>query len=363
MTRLLLSIAGFVFAVAIARADRLVHVAGGSGPDGAPATEASVVQPFGVDFGADGTIYIVEMRGGERLRAIDAKGNLITVAGKFNVHGYSGDGGPAIEATFNGMHNLAVGGDGHVYLADTWNNCVRAFDPATGKARLFKGKPTPLPPGADKAKPNAEFGGVFCVAFEPTGKTLYICDLDRKRIFKADRETGAMTLVAGNGKGGKPQDGQPAVEQPLSDPRAVAADRKGNVYILERNAHQLRVVGSDGAIRTVAGSGAKGTAGLGGPALAAQMSGPKHISIDKDDSVLIADAENHRILRYVPGKETIELIAGTGRKGKSGVDGDPKQAEFNRPHGIVVHPPTGDLYISDSDNNRVLKIVREPNSN
>src|SRR5207244_2987568 len=117
----------------------------GDGPDGSPAPKAKLVQPFGVDFGADGTIYIVEMGGGERLRKVDAGGNLVTVAGTLKTKGYSGDGGPGLKATFNGMHSLAVGSDGNVYLADTWNNCVRVYDPKTGIVSLVQGKPVPPP--------------------------------------------------------------------------------------------------------------------------------------------------------------------------------------------------------------------------
>lgn len=344
---------------AFARADKLVLVAGGNGPDGSPAAGSQLVHPFGVDFGADGTIYIIEMSGGERLRAIDAKGNLITLAGTLKNKGYSGDGGSGKDATFNGMHSLAVGPDGKVYLADTWNNCVRAFDPKTGTVNLVKGKPIPLAAGTRQPPPNTELGGVYCIAADPNGKFLFVCDLDRKKIFKIEYATGTMTLLAGNGQKGAPKENGDAATEPLVDPRAVAADANGNVYILERGGNALRVVSPEGKIRTVAGSGKKGTAGVGGPALQVQMSGPKHISIDRDNSVLIADTDNHRILRYVPGKEVVELVAGTGKVGTAGVGGDPKQAEFNQPHGIIVHPKTGDLYISDANNHRVLKIVRE----
>ena len=79
------------------------------------------------------------------------------------------------------------------------------------------------------------------------------------------------------------------------------------------------------------------------------MNGPKHLCIDRDGTVLIADTENHRIRRYVPGKETLELVAGTGKKGTAGVGGDPLKPEFNQPHGVIVHPKTGDIYISDSE--------------
>ena len=94
--------------------------------------------------------------------------------------------------------------------------------------------------------------------------------------------------------------------------------------------------------------------------IAALMRTPRSLGIiaDTDGNVLIADTENHQIRRYVPGKEIMELVAGKGTKGKGGVDGDPKQVEMARPHGVSVHPKTGEMYIADSDNNRVLKIVK-----
>jgi DNA-binding beta-propeller fold protein YncE len=81
--------------------------------------------------------------------------------------------------------------------------------------------------------------------------------------------------------------------------------------------------------------------------------------VDKDDTVLIADAEAHLVRRYVPATGKIERVAGTGKKGSAGVGGDPRQCELSRPHGVTIHPQTGELYITDSYNNRVLKITRQ----
>ena len=340
-----------------ASADKLVLVAGGGGgPDGTETTKAKLIQPFGVDFAPSGT-YIVEMAKGERLRKLDDKGNLVTLAGSEGVKGKDGDGGDGAKATFNGMHSLAVGPDGCVYLADTWNNRVRKYDPAAGTVTAFAGTGDKGFAGDGGPAKDAKFGGVFCVSFDPGRENLYITDLDNRRIRKVELKTGVVATVAGSGAKGVPKDGEDAAKQPLVDPRAHAVDKDGNLWILERGGHALRVVDAKGHIRTVAGTG---KAGMGtGKALEAAMNGPKHLSIDRDGTVLIADTENHRIVRYDPKAETITAVAGTGKKGSGGIGGDPLKAEFNQPHGVIAHPKTGEIYISDAANGRVLKIVRE----
>lgn len=338
-------------------ADTITLVAGGgNGPDGAEANTAKLLQPFGVDFDARGTTYIVEMAKGERLRAVTG-GKLVTLAGTEGKKGDQGDGGPAAQATFNGMHSLAVGPGGTVYLADTWNNRVRVFDPEAGTVKAFAGTGTKGFSGDGGPAKDAKFGGVFCVAFDPAQKNLYVTDLDNRRIRKIDMKTQTVTTAAGNGEKGVPKDGENARTQPLVDPRAHAVDKDGNLWVLERGGHALRVVDPKGTIRTVAGTG---KAGRGtGKALEAAMNGPKHLCVDKDGTVLIADTENHRVVRFDPKAGTLTAVAGTGKKGNSLGGGDPLKAEFNQPHGVTVHPKTGDIYISDANNGRVLKITRE----
>ena len=171
------------------RADKLVLVAGGGElGDGHDATKAKLIQPFGVDFHTDGGILIVEMAKGERLRVVTDSGKLHTLAGTLGVKGNDGDGVSALQGktTFNGMHSLAVGPGGDVYLADTWNNRVRVYVPKSGVVRTFAGTGEKGFAGDGGPVEKARFGGVYCVAFDPEKKNLFITDLDNRRIRKVD---------------------------------------------------------------------------------------------------------------------------------------------------------------------------------
>jgi DNA-binding beta-propeller fold protein YncE len=344
----------FAISVTTASAAKIVLVAGGgNGGDGSPALQAKVITPFACDFDSKGTLVFVEMEKGERVRSLDAAGNIVTLAGT-GAKGNTGDDGPAKLATFNGMHGLAITKDDAIYLADTWNNRVRVIQKDRIQAFAGTGKKGVGIVSVEARL--AEFGGIFAIAATLDRTSLIITDLDNRALYSIDPQARVITPkhVAGNGKKGLPSEGKAATQQPLVDPRAAAMDGYGNVYILERSGHALRMVNRLGNIVTVAGTGKAGNSV--GKALESQMNGPKHLCIDKDNSVIIADAENHRILRYDPIQKTIAVIAGTGKKGAAGVGGDPLACELNRPHGVAVHPTTGELFIVDSYNDRILKI-------
>jgi len=337
-----------------ASAQKLVLVAGGgTGSSGSKATDVKLGEVFGAQFDPAGNLWVIEYT--NRLWKIDPAGTITLAAGD-GTKGNKGDGGPATAAQLNVPHSIAIDAKtGDVYIGDTGNYSVRKIDARTGVISTFAGTGKKGKDGNGGPAASATFGGLYCIQFDPKCEQLVLTDLDHKQIRVIDMKTGIVTLAAGSGEKGVPADGTDAKTAPLADPRAAAMDANGNLYILERGGNALRVVTPDGKIRTIAGTGKKGSDGDGGPALQAQFNGPKHISMDADGNVLIADAENHLVRKYDIKTQKIERIAGTGKPGTAGLGGDPKQAELKRPHGIY-QAPDGKLYISDSYNGRVLKI-------
>jgi DNA-binding beta-propeller fold protein YncE len=338
-----------------ASAGRLELVAGRTGGTSVTPGDAQITSPFGVAFDDRGTLYFVEMLG-HRVRKIGRDGLVTTLAGTGR-EGNGGDAGLAIRAEFNGPHSLAVTTSGDIYVADTWNNRVRKIDGRTGVITVVAGTGRKGFSGDGGPATEADFGGIYCIALDEGGQTIDLADLDNRRVRRVNLRTGIVATVAGNGNKGVPSDGDDAHSAPLVDPRAVALAGHGSLYILERGGHALRVVDRSGKIRTVAGTGKAGNAGDGGDARRATLNQPKHLCVDAAGNVLIADSENHRIRIYRPDDGTIHGLAGNGRKGSSGIGGPPGEAELDQPHGVTVGPG-GMIYISDSNNNRILRIAR-----
>jgi DNA-binding beta-propeller fold protein YncE len=291
-------------------AARIELVAGGGAKvQDAPATECALLEPFGVEFNPAGEMVIVEMTKGQRVLKVDRQG-MLRVIGGTGAKGYSGDGGSATAATFNGIHNLAIEADGDLLLSDSFNHTLRKVDHATGVVTTLAGNGASGFAGDGGPAKAAQFSTLIHIALDPAGKNLYGADIGNKRVRRIDLAKGTIETVAGNGKSGVPPDGADAMSAPLADPRAAVADGAGGFYILERNGNALRHVDAAGKIR-----------------------------------------------RYTPRDGKITRVAGTGKRGAAGVGGDPLQCELARPHGVTI-APDGTLYITDSYNDRILRIVR-----
>lgn len=307
-------------------------------PDQSPLTN-----PFGIDFDANDNMYVVELAGG-RIHQIDPAGRITHFSGDGS-KSYSGDGGPAKDAKYNGMHNCAITHDDQLLIADSWNHCVRRIELGSKQTETLIGTGVAGFGGDDGPASDATFNFVMCIALNDDKTVLHIVDLKNRRVRDVDLASGVVSTVAGNGKKGIPDDGTRAADSPLVDPRAAASDANDNLYILERGGHALRVVRPNGTIQTVAGNGQKGY--RDGVALQAQFGAPKHLCVDDLGRVYIADDLNGAIRRYDPTAGQVETVLGQG-------NGD-RRIRLLHPHGVAIHNDA--LYVVDSGNHRILRIL------
>ncbi|MFK8113420.1 MAG: hypothetical protein AB8B91_14545 [Rubripirellula sp.] len=305
--------------------------------------ESSLENPFGIDFDSKGNLFVVELGGG-RVHQIDPAGVQTQIAGDGS-KSYQGDGGPAKQATFNGMHNCAITNDDQLLIADSWNHCVRRIDLKSGTIETVFGTGEEGFSGDKGDAKQAKFNFVMCISLNHAKEVLHIIDLKNRRVRNVDLKSGRVDTVAGNGDEGSPKNGDQAAASPLVDPRAVASDSQGNLYILERRGNALRVVRPDGTIHTCAGTGKRGH--MDGEASQAQFGSPKHICVDDQDNVYVADDVNGAIRKYDPRTEQVSTVLGRGI-------GHPK-IKLSHPHGVCFRD--GSLYVLDSGNHRILRLT------
>ena len=331
----------------------------GDDGDGGPATGAQLSSPLGVAVDGAGNLYIADWLN-HRIRKVDAAGVISTVAGD-GTEGFGGDGGPAVAAQLYRPEGVAVDGAGNLYIADSSNNRIRKVD-AGEVISTVAGDGTYGYGGDGGPAVAAQLRGPSGVAVDGAGN-LYIADEFNHRIRKVDA-AGVISTVAGDGTrgygfGGYGGDGGPATAAQLSSPEGVAADGAGNLYIADRFNHRIRKVDAGGVISTVAGDGTRGYGGDGGPAVAAQLRGPSGVAVDGAGNLYIADYFNNRI-RKVDAAGVISTVAGSGEGGFGfggyGGDGGPATAaQLSSPEGVAVDG-YDNLYIADTDNNRIRKV-------
>jgi sugar lactone lactonase YvrE len=333
----------------------------GCAGDGGPAARARLGGPQGIAFGPDGSLYVAQW-GYHRVRRIDPAGIITTVAGNGRP-GRSGDGGPATAARLNLPSDVAVGRDGSLYIADSYNHRIRRVDPAGIITTIAGSGPSGLQHGAfsgdlgsaRKARLDTPRG----VAVAPDGR-VYIADSANDRIRMVDA-AGIITTVGGGGpREGAAADAGPATSALLGYPSDVALDASGNLYVVYR--HRVARVDARGVITTIAGNWNNGYSGDGGPATSASLSQPWGVAVAPNTTVYIADSSNHRV-RAVGPDGIITTVAGDGWMdpmflGRFAGDGGPATAaSLDVPFAVAV-APDGSLYIADNYNNRIRKVWR-----
>src|SRR6516162_1161241 len=325
--------------------------------DGGAAERALLNGPFDVGFDVDGNLYFSDTFN-HRIRRVDAPTGIISTFAGSSEAGYAGDGGPATRARLNEPYGIAIDKVANVYIADRHNHCVRRVDRTSGVITTFAGNGVAGFNGDGGPASRAGMVEPNGLALDPAQGRLFIADVADHRVRVVDLATGTISTFAGTGEGQHSGDGGPASRAGVFGARAVKVAADGTVYILERQGSTLRAVDPrSGVISTVAGTGARGYGGDGGPAKAAVFDAPKELALDPGGNILIVDTENHAIRCIHAATGIVETIAG-GRKGPGGDNGQATAAGLGRPHGAVVGP-YGAIYIGDTENHRIRKLVRQ----
>jgi len=318
--------------------------------DGGPATSAQLNAPLGVAVDTAGNLFIADY-GDNRVRKVTSSGVISTVAGN-EIRGFSGDGGPATSARLSYPYGVAVDTAGNLFIADTYNHCVRKVTPG-GVISTVAGNGTQGYSGDGGPAKAAQLRIPQGVAVD-TADILFIADTGNNRVRKVTPD-GVISTVAGNGTHGFSGNGGPATSAQLNYPNGIAVDSAHNLFIADRNNNRIRKVTPGGVISTVAGNGTYGFSGDGGPAKAAQLRIPQGIAIDTARNLFIADTGNNRVRKVTPSG-VISTVAGNGIRGFSGNVGAATSAQLNAPSGVAVDAARN-LFIADTGDGRVRKVT------
>lgn len=318
--------------------------------DGGAATSASLADPVGVFVDSVGNMYVADTNN-RRIRKVDTSGTMTTVAGNGNF-GFAGDGGLATGASLADPTGIFVDAQNNLFIADTNNQRIRKVD-AAGVITTIAGDGNAGFSGDGGPATSARLNFPTGVFVDAQGN-VFFADRENHRIRKVDT-LGVISTVAGNGAFGSSGDGGPATSASLAFPSGIFVNTSGAVFIADRFNYKVRKVDTLGVISTVAGNGAFGFSGDGGQATSANLAFPSAVYVDANGHILIADRDNHRI-RSVDPSGVISTIAGNGLPTYGGDGGVATDANLNRPSGVWGNSK-GAIWVADTNNRRIRKIA------
>jgi DNA-binding beta-propeller fold protein YncE len=306
-----------------------------------PSGGAPLDDPYGV-AAAKGNVYVSNTKDNvvEELKG----GATTVVAGSFTGSGESGDGGPATSATLYQPAGLAVDSEGDLFIADSGNDVVREVT-SDGTIHLVAGNGTEGHSGNGGQATSAELDDPQDIAVDGQGD-VFIADAENNEIREV-LPNGVISDFAGNGTAGYSGDGGPATAAELNDPSGVAVDSDGNVYIAD-SANNLirRVDAKTGEITTVAGNyaagqnnnGEGGSSGDGGPAASALLNSPQGVAVDPAGDLFVADTFNKEIREVTPDGTISTVTSATA--GPYGVAVDPSNGDL-----YVANTPSSNVML------------------
>jgi len=276
---------------------------------------------------------------GYQIKCIPGAGQSAVVIAGTGLPGFGGDGGPAVSAPIDNPIGMVFDATGNLFFVDAGNAAVRKITPGGIITTVWR----------SSSSTTVKFPA--SVATDSAG-ALYVSDQLSHVVWRRTT-AGTVQVVAGTGVSGFGGDGVPATESTLFAPSGIAVDSSGRLYIAELGAHRVRVVGTDGIIQTLAGTGSPGFGGDGGPASSAALNTPEGVAVDTAGNVFIADTYNNRI-REVSPAGIITTVAGSGpmlgfgTALSNGDDGPAVAAQLNNPGALAVGS-NGDVYVADEN--------------
>ncbi|MBT5869458.1 MAG: hypothetical protein HOH38_11530 [Nitrospinaceae bacterium] len=317
--------------------------------DGKPATSVVLTLVDGIAVDRAGNIYLSH-RSKNRIRKVSPDGIITTIAGN-GIAGYSGDGGPALEAALNFPAGLALDEQNNLFIADRNNHRIRKVTP-DGIISTVAGTG------------QAEFGGDGGPALEAqlhhpsdvevaSNGELYFSDRSNHRIRKVNQD-GIISTVAGQGQLGFGGDFGLATNALLKFPFGIALDKKGNLYIADRGNNRVRKVDVRGFITTLAGNSMHSFGGDYGPASHSDLAYPTDMVVDDEDNIYIADRNNHRI-RRVDRQGVITTFMGMGKTDFNGDNEIAPETRLHLPFALAIHPDHK-LLVVDRSHHRIRSV-------
>lgn len=333
----------------------MTTVAGSTRPlnDGGAATGALLYNPQGIVLDSAGNIYFAD-QGNHRVRKIDTAGRISTIAGN-GTRGYRGDGGPATAAALIEPSALALDNAGTLYITDAGGDAVRKVS-ASGTITTFAGTGIAGFSGDGGSPTAAKLNQPRGVAVDSAGN-VYIADTGNNRVRKVT--SGTITTIAGTGQDASSRAGGPAATIPVSEPSGLAIDAAGNLYLSETGTGRISKLDTRGQITPFAGTFNYNFSSIGdnGPALNATLGSPEGLAFDAAGNLYYADAYLNRIRKINP-TGTITTLTGTGVQGYSGDGGPAGAAQIFEPFGVAADS-AGNVYFTDAVNQRVRKVNQQ----
>lgn len=341
--------------------------------DGNHRLDTTVYWTMDTLFASDGIVWFIDWNN-HLLRKVMPDGRVRSVVGwsdpPFPGDGnpedpdaeYSAEGDVGTDVQLNHPTDLHEMSDGTIMMMAWHNHKIRVIDPATGRVRILTGGGAGY---VDGPLEQALFRQPSRFAFDEA-ENIYLVDQANQRIRKIDMATGMVSTIAGDGMQGFAGDDGPAAEARFHfqagsnpEPSGGIAYADNKLYIADTENNRIRCIDlATGTVTTIAGTGEPGYSGDGGEATAAQLHHPRDLEIGPDGLLYIADTDNGRVRAVDLASGTIHTVAGTGTLGFTPTEFvPPMDMQLHRTFGIDFDRD-GNLFISDSLNSRIVKVVR-----